>query len=172
VIRNVDCSVSPERGDLLLGESFLMRLPPWSIDYQRRALLIGESPALPSTPIVHETPVVREAVVPAPASPMASQSPPVDPNDLDHACAAAQAFCRDRMYMCGVYQQEFKQTGRICAGVSERLPPAPHYDDEDDSDYACSAAKNFCRDGMHMCDVYRREFRASGRVCHGVTDSR
>jgi hypothetical protein len=38
VVRNVTASVAPVKGALLLGQSFLSKLPPWSIDYQKNAL--------------------------------------------------------------------------------------------------------------------------------------
>jgi clan AA aspartic protease (TIGR02281 family) len=41
--RNVVASVSPIRGDPLLGQSFLSRLPPWTIDYRRNALVIDSA---------------------------------------------------------------------------------------------------------------------------------
>jgi hypothetical protein len=53
--------------------------------------------------------------------------------------------------------------------VSETSAPK-QFDDENDWDNACGAARNFCRDGMSMCDEYRREFQKKGRICHGVTD--
>jgi clan AA aspartic protease (TIGR02281 family) len=42
-VRNVVASVSPIRGDPLLGQSFLSRLPPWTIDYRRNALVIDNT---------------------------------------------------------------------------------------------------------------------------------
>src|SRR4051812_17863177 len=45
--RNVVASVSPARGEPLLGQSFLSQLPPWTIDYRRNTLVINEA-TLPS----------------------------------------------------------------------------------------------------------------------------
>jgi predicted aspartyl protease len=42
-IRNVVASEAPTAGMPLLGQSFLARLPSWSIDNQRHLLLVGES---------------------------------------------------------------------------------------------------------------------------------
>src|SRR4051812_43065014 len=42
-IRNVVASVSPAKGDPLLGQSFLSRLPPWTIDYRRGTLVVNEN---------------------------------------------------------------------------------------------------------------------------------
>jgi hypothetical protein len=45
-VRNVVASVSPAKGELLLGQSYLSRLPPWTIDYSRHALVInGAAPS-------------------------------------------------------------------------------------------------------------------------------
>jgi hypothetical protein len=44
-VRNVVASVSPVRGDPLLGQSFLSRLPPGAIDYRRNALVIDSAAA-------------------------------------------------------------------------------------------------------------------------------
>lgn len=41
-VRNVTASVSPVQGDLLLGQSFLSKLPSWTIDNKQHALLIGQ----------------------------------------------------------------------------------------------------------------------------------
>ena len=44
--RNVVANVSPVRGEPLLGQGFLSRLPPWTIDYRRHALvIIGATPS-------------------------------------------------------------------------------------------------------------------------------
>jgi hypothetical protein len=42
-ICNVPTVISPVRGDLLLGQSFLQRLDSWTIDNQRHALVVGNS---------------------------------------------------------------------------------------------------------------------------------
>ena len=44
IISNVVASVSPVRGDPLLGQSFLSRLPAWTIDNQRHALVLNDHP--------------------------------------------------------------------------------------------------------------------------------
>lgn len=46
-IRNVVGHVSPMRGPPLLGQSFLSRLPPWTIDYGQNALVIAEGQGSP-----------------------------------------------------------------------------------------------------------------------------
>ena len=54
VVRNVMSSVAPVNGALLLGQSFLSKLPPWSIDYPNNALTIrdamgsDQAPSIPS----------------------------------------------------------------------------------------------------------------------------
>jgi len=51
VIRNVVASASPAQGQPLLGQSFLSRLPSWSIDYSRHVLVIsgiGDASTAPS----------------------------------------------------------------------------------------------------------------------------
>jgi|GEM_PF-4601845 len=42
VITNVVANVAPVQGDPLLGESFLVRLPAWSIDNARHALVLND----------------------------------------------------------------------------------------------------------------------------------
>ena len=49
VVGNVIATVSPARGDPLLGQSFLSRLPGWAIDNLQHALIIGDSPASVAT---------------------------------------------------------------------------------------------------------------------------
>ena len=40
-IRNVNAMVTPSAGSLLLGESFLTRLPSWTVDNQHHLLILG-----------------------------------------------------------------------------------------------------------------------------------
>ena len=42
-LKNVTGSVAPTGGSLLLGQSFLSRLPGWSIDNQREVLIVGDA---------------------------------------------------------------------------------------------------------------------------------
>ncbi|WP_281196795.1 retroviral-like aspartic protease family protein [Paramagnetospirillum marisnigri] len=44
VVRDVTASVTPDGGALLLGQSFLSKLPRWSIDNTQHALILGEDP--------------------------------------------------------------------------------------------------------------------------------
>jgi TPR repeat protein len=46
VMRNVVASVAPVRGDPLLGQSFLSKLPAWTIDNQRHTLVLDDGSAL------------------------------------------------------------------------------------------------------------------------------
>jgi hypothetical protein len=164
-LRDVYCSVAPARGDLLLGQSALSRLPRWSIDFQRRVLLIGEDSVATKSPEVRETSI-------APPNSSAPSAQPRDDNDPDHACGAAQSFCRDGVYLCAVYRQDFVRAGRVCAGVTDSAYPASAQpNNENDPDYSCRSAQSFCHDGMYMCEVYRKEFRQARRVCPGVTNS-
>jgi hypothetical protein len=45
-VRDVIASVAPQAGLLLLRQSFLARLPSWTIDNQRHLLVVGGSPTL------------------------------------------------------------------------------------------------------------------------------
>jgi clan AA aspartic protease (TIGR02281 family) len=45
IIRNVTASVTPIQGKLLLGQSFLSKLPAWTIDNKQHALIIMGDPA-------------------------------------------------------------------------------------------------------------------------------
>jgi aspartyl protease family protein len=161
-LQNVRCSVAPARGNLLLGQSFLARLPPWSIDFQRRVLILNENSVAPSTP----TP--QQILVPPTAPPSSSQIEAN--NDPDHACGAAQSFCRDGTYLCGVYRNDFIRAGRVCPGVTDSAYPASAEPNNDnDPDYSCRAAQAFCREGAPLCNVYRKEFQRAARICPGVT---
>jgi hypothetical protein len=162
-LRDVYCSVAPPRGDLLLGQTALSRLPRWSIDYQRRVLVVGEVGGAPTSPSVRETSINS----PTSAAPSA---PPRDDPEPDYACGAAQNFCREGVHLCAVYRNDFLRVGRVCAGVTDAaFPGSTQPNNENDPDYACRAAQSFCRDGVHLCDVYRNEFRQAGRACPGVT---
>jgi tol-pal system protein YbgF len=51
VVRGVVANVAPVKGDPLLGQSFLSKLPAWTIDNNRRALVLNDVPsALPLPP--------------------------------------------------------------------------------------------------------------------------
>jgi hypothetical protein len=43
VVRNVIANVAPVKGDPLLGQSFLSKLPAWTIDNQRHALVLNDT---------------------------------------------------------------------------------------------------------------------------------
>ena len=163
VLRNVRCSVAPARGDLLLGQSFLAQLPHWSIDFQRRVLILNENSVTPSTPTPHQIRVPPSAP-PSPSETEVNKDP-------DHACGAAQSFCRDGTSLCEVYRHDFIRAGRVCAGVTDSAYPASAEPNNDnDPDYSCRAAQAFCREAAPMCNVYRTEFQRAGRVCPGVNN--
>ena len=44
VVRNVTAILAPVKGDLLLGQSFLSKLPKWIIDNKQDALILGDEP--------------------------------------------------------------------------------------------------------------------------------
>lgn len=65
-VRNVVASVTPVRADPLLGQSFLSRLPPWTIDYRQHALVInGAEPS--QTAVINPPSVVQPPSAPYPA---------------------------------------------------------------------------------------------------------
>ena len=70
--QNVVASVSPARGDPLLGQSFLSKLPPWTLDYSRNALVVNEN-ALPSRTAAVAPPPVTSPPSPAPPAPIGPQ---------------------------------------------------------------------------------------------------
>jgi gag-polyprotein putative aspartyl protease len=84
-LHDVVGSVAPPRGTLLLGQSFLSRLPTWSVDNRRHVLVISES-------IAEGTPPGAQAMAQVP--PILPQAPPAPSSDkaaaasrmLDHAC--------------------------------------------------------------------------------------
>jgi hypothetical protein len=78
LVRNIVASVAPVQGDLLLGQSFLAKLPKWMIDNNRRALILSD-----------ESASVQDAQLPSPTNPPAaipsSKSPPttaIEANDI------------------------------------------------------------------------------------------
>jgi clan AA aspartic protease (TIGR02281 family) len=74
VVGNVIASVSPARGDPLLGQSFLSRLPGWAIDNLQHTLIIGDSPASVTTQ-QHATLPPPQDTTPALASPTSVLNP-------------------------------------------------------------------------------------------------
>jgi len=68
VLENVKASTSPN-ASLLLGQSFLSRLPSWSIDNNRQVLLINAPPGTPQS--------APQATAPQPQPQIASPSPPL-----------------------------------------------------------------------------------------------
>jgi hypothetical protein len=75
VVSNVTASVGPVKGELLLGQSFLAKLPPWSIDYQKNALEIRGDTRANQAPIDLRTQSIEEILGPKPPqAPPASQS--------------------------------------------------------------------------------------------------
>lgn len=63
VIENVNGSVTPVEGSLLLGQSFLTRFKSWSIDNAREALMLEPYGAHPPNPVLYAPP---EPATPAP----------------------------------------------------------------------------------------------------------
>jgi clan AA aspartic protease (TIGR02281 family) len=59
-VRDVIASVAPQAGTLLLGQSFLSRLPSWSVDNQRHVLVINQSSVdAPIVPLPAQTAQVQ-----------------------------------------------------------------------------------------------------------------
>jgi clan AA aspartic protease (TIGR02281 family) len=72
-LQNVVGSVAPTGGSLLLGQSFLSRLPGWSIDNQREVLVVGEpgkSGRSASKPSHSENQGTKSSAGHAPAEPL------------------------------------------------------------------------------------------------------
>jgi predicted aspartyl protease len=79
VVSNVTAHVAPVQGSLLLGQSFLSRLPAWAIDNKKHALVIMGDPAGSGSPPIPEraaaTPQIAWAA-PIPPAPPAKSAPP------------------------------------------------------------------------------------------------
>ena len=73
VVKNITAGVSPVQGKLLLGQSFLSRLPAWTIDNKQHALIIIGDPADAGTPAAVE----RVAATPQPRAPAPPPPAPV-----------------------------------------------------------------------------------------------
>jgi len=61
VVRDVTASVAPADGALLLGQSFLSKLPRWSIDNNRHTLILGEEAAAGPPPPQPSRPLKAQA---------------------------------------------------------------------------------------------------------------
>jgi hypothetical protein len=76
VVRNVVANVAPVKGDPLLGQSFLSKLPAWTIDNQRHALVFNDAPAAVGTQQRAALPPAQVMPsAPIPAQPAVSTSP-------------------------------------------------------------------------------------------------
>jgi len=64
--RNVAASVSPVRGEPLLGQSFLSKLPPWTIDYRKNALVVNDNAVPSQTTAISPPSVALQPSVPLP----------------------------------------------------------------------------------------------------------
>jgi clan AA aspartic protease (TIGR02281 family) len=68
VVKDVIASVAPDKADPLLGQSFLKKLPGWTIDYTQHTLVFGNAAPLPATtvgrPILPPAPIIAPAVPP------------------------------------------------------------------------------------------------------------
>jgi TPR repeat protein len=78
VVRNVIANVAPVRGDPLLGQSFLSKLPSWAIDNQRHVLVFNDLPA--SLGVQPLSPPQPAPSAPPPVSPV--MSPPTSIGEL------------------------------------------------------------------------------------------
>ena len=80
VVKNVTASVAPIQGKLLLGQSFLSRLPAWTIDNKKHALVIMSDPGGSGSPPAPEravaTPQIAWAAPTPPAPPPAAPAKP------------------------------------------------------------------------------------------------
>jgi hypothetical protein len=81
VVRNVVANVAPVKGDPLLGQSFLSKLPAWTIDNERHALVFNDVPAAVSAqqqrlalPSAQTAPRERTAQVVSPDEPSGERS--------------------------------------------------------------------------------------------------
>jgi len=162
-LRDVAASVSPVKGNLLLGQSFLSRVRTWSIDNQRHLLSFDQEESLQT----------RYEPSPGPAEATGYRATP------DYSCGAAQNLCRDgAKSLCRSYREDFRKANRICPGVydGQTLQMGKRHTLEKSTpvvgEHACGAARNICRDGFSsLCESYRNDFQRAGRTCNGVTDS-
>lgn len=116
-LRNVVGSVAPAQGELLLGQSFLRRLRSWSIDNQRRVLIINGT-------VADTAPSESPPRVSAASKPPHRASAAVKPAEsatffTPHSCSAAQSLCREDSPLCETYKREFKSADYVCRGVYE-----------------------------------------------------
>jgi predicted aspartyl protease len=81
VVRNVTAHVAPVQGSLLLGQSFLSRLPAWTIDNKKHALVIMGDPAGSESSPVPERVAARTPQIAwaAPTPPAPAQAAPAKP---------------------------------------------------------------------------------------------
>jgi clan AA aspartic protease (TIGR02281 family) len=88
VVKDVTAHVAPVQGTLLLGQSFLSRLPAWTIDNKKHALLIMGDPAGSGSPPIPERAAAPPQIAwatptppaPAPAAPEKPVAAPPAPS--------------------------------------------------------------------------------------------
>jgi hypothetical protein len=97
VVRNVVASVSPVKGEPLLGQSFLSKLPAWTIDNVRHALVLNDMPGSGAPQRAALPPPQAMPSVPAPTAPAVSDSsfPKADPACRGLTDPALAAECAD-----------------------------------------------------------------------------
>ena len=105
-VRDVIGSVAPAQADLLLGQSFLQRLQSWSIDNQRRVLIINGT-------------VAETAASESPPRVSAAGEPASEARRISNLCAAARSLCREGSPLCETYRKEFKSADYVCMDVHE-----------------------------------------------------
>jgi clan AA aspartic protease (TIGR02281 family) len=97
-IKDVIASEAPEAGSLLLGQSFLSRLPSWAIDNQRNVLLINQVPAdgaIPSrTPPSRQVPPIQAQAIPRSglAQPVQTQAAAATTDQILLVCEPPRLF--------------------------------------------------------------------------------
>jgi clan AA aspartic protease (TIGR02281 family) len=103
VVRDVVASVGPAGGTLLLGQSFLSKLPSWTIDNAHHALILADEPGAGGSPQIaaQRPPTTLVPPPPPPATPASPQLamapyPPhlasmLEPTDWPHVLTALTA---------------------------------------------------------------------------------
>jgi hypothetical protein len=114
IIRNVEVSIGSVKGEPLLGQSFLIRLPVYTVDNQRKVLILGEgSSTAESQASLPMRPIPRREPAEQPLSRLAATlcgqtvSYTVDPSET------ADRYSK----FLGAWTGTWNNPGRICGGL-------------------------------------------------------
>jgi clan AA aspartic protease (TIGR02281 family) len=112
VVRNVVASVTSERGESLLGQSFLSKLPAWAIDNHRQLLVLSDRP---SAPEAHQSALTTRPE--SPEEPRSTSQPTPKTAGADAALSVGELTARATSAFA---KQDFANGAQWCRIASEK----------------------------------------------------